>query len=92
MSPRRAVSGPLNRPVSYTFARLLPYLWPQENKALRWRMALVLVVLVAGELATLSVPIVYSKVVDRFVHPNSLAMAPALLILCYGWCALCPAR
>jgi ATP-binding cassette subfamily B protein len=63
---------------------LLPYLWPQENKALRWRMALVLVVLVAGELATLSVPIVYSKVVDRFVHPNSLAMAPALLILCYG--------
>lgn len=47
-------------------------------------MALVLVVLVAGELATLSVPIVYSKVVDRFVHPNSLAMAPALLILCYG--------
>ncbi|MFT9408733.1 ABCB family ABC transporter ATP-binding protein/permease [Acetobacter fabarum] len=63
---------------------MLPYLWPQENKALRWRMALVLVVLVAGELATLSVPIVYSKVVDRFVHPNSLAMAPALLILCYG--------
>jgi ATP-binding cassette subfamily B protein len=63
---------------------LLPYLWPQENKALRWRMALVLVVLVAGELATLSVPIVYSKVVDRFVHPGSLAMAPALLILCYG--------
>ncbi|GBQ35092.1 multidrug ABC transporter ATP-binding protein [Acetobacter fabarum DSM 19596] len=62
----------------------MPYLWPQENKALRWRMALVLVVLVAGELATLSVPIVYSKVVDRFVHPNSLAMAPALLILCYG--------
>lgn len=47
-------------------------------------MALVLVVLVAGELATLSVPIVYSKVVDRFVHPGSLAMAPALLILCYG--------
>ncbi|MCI1698497.1 MULTISPECIES: ABCB family ABC transporter ATP-binding protein/permease [Acetobacter] len=63
---------------------MLPYLWPQENKALRWRMALVLVVLVAGELATLSVPIVYSKVVDRFVHPGSLAMAPALLILCYG--------
>ncbi|GBQ62973.1 multidrug ABC transporter ATP-binding protein [Acetobacter lovaniensis NRIC 0474] len=62
----------------------MPYLWPQENKALRWRMALVLVVLVAGELATLSVPIVYSKVVDRFVHPGSLAMAPALLILCYG--------
>ncbi|MDE7547401.1 ABC transporter ATP-binding protein/permease [Acetobacter fabarum] len=63
---------------------MLPYLWPQENRTLRWRMALVLVVLVAGELATLSVPIVYSKVVDRFVHPNSLAMAPALLILGYG--------
>ncbi|MFH7811138.1 MULTISPECIES: ABCB family ABC transporter ATP-binding protein/permease [Acetobacter] len=63
---------------------MLPYLWPQENRTLRWRMALVLAVLVAGELATLSVPIVYSKVVDRFVHPNSLAMAPALLILCYG--------
>ncbi|MFT8541085.1 ABCB family ABC transporter ATP-binding protein/permease [Acetobacter sp.] len=63
---------------------MLPYLWPQENRTLRWRMALVLVVLVAGELATLSVPIVYSKVVDRFVHPGSLAMAPALLILCYG--------
>lgn len=84
MSPRRAVSGPLNRPVSHTFSRLLPYLWPQENRALRWRVALVLVVLVAGELATLAVPIVYSKVIDRFVHPNSLGMAPALLIVGYG--------
>ncbi|MFT8418532.1 MAG: ABC transporter ATP-binding protein/permease [Acetobacter sp.] len=63
---------------------MLPYLWPQDNRALRWRMALVLVVLVAGELATLAVPIVYSKVVDRFVHPNSLGMAPALLIVGYG--------
>ncbi|WP_338332629.1 ABC transporter ATP-binding protein/permease [Acetobacter sp. LMG 32666] len=63
---------------------MLPYLWPQENKALRWRVLLVLVVLVAGELATLAVPIMYSKVVDRFVHPNSMAMAPALLIVSYG--------
>ncbi|GAN70038.1 metal ABC transporter permease [Acetobacter syzygii] len=84
MSPRRAVSGPLNRPVSYTFARLLPYLWPQENKGLRWRVVLVLLVLVAGELATLAVPIVYSQVVDRYVHPHSLGMAPALLIVGYG--------
>ena len=47
-------------------------------------MALVLVVLVAGELATLAVPLVYSQVVDRFVHPKTLGMAPALLIIGYG--------
>jgi ATP-binding cassette subfamily B protein len=40
--------------------------------------------MLAGELVTLSVPLVYSRVVDRFVHPASLAMAPAALIIGYG--------
>lgn len=84
MSPRRAVSGPLKKPVSVTFVRLLPYLWPEGNHALRWRVVLVLLVMAAGEVATLAVPLVYSRVVDGFVHPASLAMAPALLILGYG--------
>ncbi|MFT8674493.1 MAG: ABC transporter ATP-binding protein/permease [Acetobacter sp.] len=79
-----AASGPLHKPASTTFARLLPYLWPQGNRALRWRVVLVLAVTVAGEFATLAVPLVYSRVVDRFVHPDSLAMAPALLIIGYG--------
>ncbi|ARW48543.1 ATM1-type heavy metal exporter [Acetobacter pasteurianus subsp. pasteurianus] len=84
MPPRRAAAGPLKKPVSITLSRLLPYLWPQENRALRWRVVLVLVVMLGGELATLGIPLVYSRVVDRFTHPHSLAMAPAALILCYG--------
>lgn len=45
---------------------------------------LVLLVLVGGELATLAVPMAYSRVVDRLSHPGSLAMAPFALILGYG--------
>lgn len=81
---RRAVSGPLQKPASLTYARLLPYLWPRGDLALRGRVVLVLLVMLAGELVTLCVPLVYSRVVDRFVHPANLAMAPAALIVGYG--------
>lgn len=89
MSPRNpAPSGRLKQPASVTLSRLLPYLWPRENSGLRWRVILVLLVLVGGELATLAVPAAYSRVVDRLSHPGSLAMAPVALILGYGFMRL----
>lgn len=85
MSPRqRRVSGPPKQPASVTLSRLLPYLWPRENSSLRWRVVLVLCVMVGGELATLAVPLVYSQVVDRLSHPLSIALAPAAIIIGYG--------
>lgn len=85
MSPRqRRVSGSPQQPASVTLSRLLPYLWPQGNASLRWRVVLVLCVMVGGELATLAVPLVYSRVVDRLSHPVSLAWAPVAIIVGYG--------
>lgn len=85
MSPRqRRVSGPSEQSATVTLSRLLPYLWPRENRNLRWRVVIVLLVMVGGELATLAVPLAYSKVVDRLSHPQSLALAPMALVIGYG--------
>ena len=85
MSPRqRRVSGAPQKPASVTISRLLPYLWPRGNMGLKWRILLVLLVMVGGELATLAVPLVYSHVVDRLSHPVSMAIVPAAIILGYG--------
>ena len=68
--------------------RLFPYLWQKGNRGLQSRIVLVLVVLLLGEGATLAVPIVYSDVIDAFVHQGGIVMVPALLILGYGFVRL----
>ena len=75
---------PSKKSAPMILARLLPYLWQKGNYALQRRIVLVLFVLFLGEGATLAVPLVYSYVIDAFVHQAGVIMAPALLIVGYG--------
>lgn len=78
-------SNPPNKSADIlTLRRLLPYLWPKDNGRLRVRVIIVLVVLIAGELATLAVPVMYGRVIDRFVHPRGVAMTAFFMISAYG--------
>lgn len=53
---------------------------------------LVLFVLVGGELATLAVPMAYSRVVDRLSHPAALPWRRLRSFWGMGWSGLYPPR
>jgi ATP-binding cassette subfamily B protein len=48
-----------------TLRRFLPYLWPADNAALRWRIAGALVLVLAAKATTLALPFFYKGAVDR---------------------------
>ena len=66
--------------------RLLPYLWPSDNAAIKTRIILALIFVVSGKIATVSVPLIYKQAVDGLtIDPaNALIAVPILLILSYG--------
>jgi ATP-binding cassette subfamily B protein len=62
-----------------TLTRLAPYVWHY-----RWRVSVALLLLVAGKLASIGVPIVLKGLVDRLdLKPGPLTI-PTLLLLAYG--------
>jgi ATP-binding cassette, subfamily B, heavy metal transporter len=67
-----------------------PYLWPQQAPALRRRVVLAVVFLVAGRFINISVPFLYRHAVDALA-PAKTALAggavaiPAAAILAYGF-------
>jgi len=66
--------------------RLLPYLWPVDNPSIKLRIVLALIFVVAGKVATVSVPLIYKQAVDGLtIEPaDALIAVPVLLILSYG--------
>ena len=66
--------------------RLLPYLWPADNPSIKTRIILALIFVVAGKVATVSVPLIYKQAVDGLtIEPaDALIAVPVLLILSYG--------
>jgi len=66
--------------------RLLPYLWPSDNPSIKLRIILALIFVVAGKVATVSVPLIYKQAVDGLtIEPaEALIAVPVLLILSYG--------
>ncbi len=76
------------RSILRTIASLLPYLWPQGEPIARLRVVTALVFLVLAKIATVWVPIVYSRAVDALAPKAGQAAAmivvPAALILAYG--------
>lgn len=76
--------------------QLLPYIWPADRPALRWRVVFALGALVIAKAITLLVPIAYKQIVDLLTGQGSagaeaggtsmfgLAMLPAMLIIAYG--------
>ena len=65
MPPDNAVNDPNARHDGWrTVARFLPYLWPKENTALRWRIIVAVILIVAAKGTMLSLPFFYKNAVD----------------------------
>ena len=76
-----------DRPVWQTLRSLLPYLWPPNDTASRVRVVIAFAFLIAAKLATVAVPLVYSRAVDALAPKNAtngFIAVPLLLILGYG--------
>jgi ATP-binding cassette subfamily B protein len=79
------IPGP-QRSIWATIGSLLPYLWPADAPLLRLRVVGAMLLLVAAKVATVYVPVVYSRAVDALAPKGGAAMAavPFALILGYG--------
>ncbi len=65
--------------------RFLPYLWPHDNHALRWRIAIALVLVLLAKGIVLAVPFAYKDAVDSMSSPaNQGAMVAMALVLAYA--------
>ena len=69
-----------------TVASLLPYLWPKGNQAAHVRVVAAVVFLLVAKLATVAVPLVYSRAVDALAPKGAHGMlaVPVALIVGYG--------
>ena len=69
-----------------TVASLLPYLWPKANPGGRARLVAAVLCLVLAKIATVYIPVVYSRAVDALSPKDSAAVIviPAALIVAYG--------
>src|SRR5215212_754580 len=64
---------------------LAPYLWPRDSLELRVRVVAALVLLVAGKLVNITIPLFYKHAVDALTAPNpGLVAVPVALVLSYG--------
>jgi ATP-binding cassette, subfamily B, heavy metal transporter len=61
-----------------TLRRFLPYLWPAENPALRWRIIAAIVLILAAKAATLGLPFFYKRAVDLMTVTGDPAVMLAL--------------
>ena len=65
MPPDTAIRDPDARHDGWaTLRRFLPYLWPADNPALRWRIAAALLLVLAAKAVTLALPFFYKRAVD----------------------------
>ena len=80
-------SGAAGRPPGAAFRHLLPYLWPRGDWATKTRVVVAMACLLGAKLATVLVPLVYSRAVDRLSHHGhvaALVAVPIGLIVAYG--------
>ena len=76
---------PSSRTGWQTVTSLLPYLWPKDDPVARLRVLLAVVFLVAAKVATVLVPIAYSRAVDALAPKDgAVLVVPFALILGYG--------
>jgi ABC-type transport system involved in Fe-S cluster assembly fused permease/ATPase subunit len=68
-----------------TIRSLLPYLWPKHDWGARTRVVIAVLLLIAAKVATVYIPLVYSRAVDA-LSPRGAAIIviPAALIVAYG--------
>ncbi len=80
-------SEPAPRPTALATVRgLLPYLWPRGDLRTRLHVVAAVALLVAAKVATICVPLVYARAIDRLSHrdPTHLLVVPFGLIVGYG--------
>ena len=81
----RSIDSP-SGPTDYTvIAKLLPYLWPQGQTALRARVVIALSFVLCAKIATVTVPLIYKEAVDQLANDvTTLILVPVGLLLAYG--------
>ncbi|MGF7207685.1 ATP-binding cassette subfamily B protein [Skermanella aerolata] len=67
------------------FRLMLPFLWPRDDRGLRVRLVLSMVLLCLTAVLNAVVPILFAHAVDRISTPGQAAIAvPVALLLAYG--------
>ncbi len=82
-----AVPAPVQERTSLQTVRsLLPYLWPTGDVGAHVRVIAAIVMLVAAKVATVYIPLIYSRAVDALAPKGGQAMlaVPVALIVGYG--------
>ncbi len=70
----------------HTIRSLLPYLWPSGERALKVRVVLSLLLLVAAKVASATIPVFFKQVIDMLtlVETRVVVGLPVGLVLAYG--------
>ena len=87
MPPDNAVNDPNARHDGWrTVARFLPYLWPADNKALRWRIVVAVLLIIAAKGTVLALPFFYKRAVDAMTIASDQPMLTIALafVLAYA--------
>ena len=86
MPPDTSTNDPASRHDGWgTLKRFLPYLWPADNPALRWRIAWAVVLILAAKAVTLALPFAYKRAVDTMTVIGDPATTVAMaLVLAYA--------
>jgi ATP-binding cassette subfamily B protein len=68
-----------------TVRRFLPYLWPAENKGLRWRIVVSALFVLLAKIVVLTLPFAYAGAVDRMAAKGDPALwATLALVIAYA--------
>ncbi len=86
VGPRLNLAPGPSRSGLRTIRSLLPYLWPKGDHSAQFRLVLACVFLVAAKVATVLIPLVYSRAIDALAPKNgaSFITVPVALIIGYG--------
>ena len=67
---------------------LLPYLWPAGNTVARLRVVAAVVCLVLAKVATVAVPLIYARIIDRLAPSHGEVLAHGDVLAHGGMLAL----
>lgn len=84
-TPGPGPSGPSNE--WKTIGTLLPYLWPKDEPAIRYRVVIAMILLAAAKGTNVAVPIFYKEAVDILTagtNTSVVVAVPVLILIAYG--------
>ena len=85
MPPDPTKPTPVNHDSWATLRRFLPYLWPRDNPALKHRIILAFVFVLAAKATILTLPFAYKRAVDSMTTPaNEAVMVALVLVIAYA--------